>query len=72
MFLQKRTRVFLTAANSVLTQISYCGDYLLKYNEMHPDDIGKQIKIIKHIPNTNERTKVLYHIFITRKDIEFL
>lgn len=50
----------------------HCKDYLLKYNEMHPEDIGKKIKIIKHSPNTNERTKELYHFFITRKDIEFL
>ena len=39
---------------------------------MHPEDIGKKIKIIKHSPNTNERTKELYHFFITRKDIVFL
>ena len=50
----------------------HCNDYLLKYNEMHPEDIGKKIKISKYSPNTNERTKGLYHFFITRKDIEFL
>lgn len=50
----------------------HCKDCLLKYNEMHPEDIGKKIKISKHSPNTNERTKELYHFFITRKDIEFL
>lgn len=79
--LRKKTSVFMPIENSeeIIGLIEqdenrnyYCGDYLLKYNEMHPEDIGKQIKIIKYSPNTNERTKELYHFFTTRKDIEFL
>lgn len=50
----------------------HCEDYLLNYKEIHPDDIGKRIKIIKYSPNTSERTKELYHFFVTRRDFEFL
>lgn len=49
----------------------HCGDYLLNYREMQPEDVGKRIRIQKYFENTQVRTKEIYPFFVSRKNIEF-
>ena len=48
----------------------HCGDYLLNYRDMQPEDIGRKIKIKKCSDNTQERSKHTYSHFAVRRHIE--
>lgn len=50
----------------------HCNEYLLNFNDMRDEDIGRKIRFNKNSKNTKERTKEDYPYFVYTKDIEFL